>query len=58
MPFKSKKQKRFFGLCKGNPSKATEKCPPKSVIDEFFREEKRMGKKKNRRKGKKGKKGY
>lgn len=55
MPFKSKKQKRFFGLCKGNPSKAIEKCPPKSVIDEFFKEEKKM-RKKNRNKGK-GKKG-
>ncbi len=34
MPFKSSKQKRFFGACKGG--NATLKCPPKRVLDEFF----------------------
>jgi hypothetical protein len=40
MPFKSKKQERFFGMCAGG--KATHaKCPPRAVIDEFFAAERR-----------------
>lgn len=47
MPFKSSKQKAFFGVCAGNPQKARSTCPPRKVIDEFFRaDRKAKGKKK------------
>lgn len=48
VPFKSPKQKRFFGMCKGNPSAAKKKCPSKSVINEFFRADKTQKKRKKK----------
>jgi hypothetical protein len=44
MPFKSSKQKRFFGMCaSGKATKA--KCPPRDIVDEFFKADRmeRMG---------------
>lgn len=35
MPFKSQKQRAFFGLCAAGKAKG--KCPPKDVVDEFFK---------------------
>lgn len=45
MPFKSSKQRRFFGACKSGRAKG--KCPPRDVIAEFFRADRmdRMGSK-------------
>jgi hypothetical protein len=48
MPFKSGKQKRFFGMCAGG--KIKEGCPPRDVIDEFFEADRKMKGKKGRRK--------
>ncbi len=46
MPFKSKKQERYFQACKHNPGGMSGKCPPRHVIDKFIREEKRSKRKK------------
>lgn len=41
MPYKSSKQKRFFRMCANSPQKAKGKCPPKRVIEEFEKAEKK-----------------
>lgn len=35
MPYESNKQRKFFEMCRNNPSKAKGKCPPKKVVKEF-----------------------
>jgi hypothetical protein len=50
MPFKSEKQKRFFGMCADG--KIKDGCPPRNVIDEFFEADRRMKGKKGKGKGK------
>lgn len=44
MPFKSEKQRRYMGMCAGG-KKPRGKCPPRDVVDEFFRADRmdRMG---------------
>jgi hypothetical protein len=50
VPFKSEKQKRYFGMCAAG--KIKEGCPPRSVIDEYFEAERKMKGKKGKGKGK------
>jgi hypothetical protein len=42
MPTVSPEQRAFFHLCKENPGKATKKCPPRRVIDEFLEADNRV----------------
>lgn len=48
MPFKSAKQKRFFGMCAGHPGAAKMKCPDRATIDKFFREDRKSKRKKKK----------
>lgn len=55
MPFKSKKQKRLFGACMNDEFRAKRRragqpCPSKSTIRKMFKDSKKSGTKRGRKK--------